>query len=97
MDTFIIHKSTDPYIRSAISTISSGDNKAGVDLALAGLIFQVVTMLAFCGLLADYLIRYLRALPSRSVHLRLKLFLGFLSFAILLILGRCAYRVAERE
>ncbi|KAI3337602.1 parasitic phase-specific protein PSP-1 [Xylariaceae sp. AK1471] len=82
-------------VGGAISTTSNGSNNAGVDLALAGLIFQVVTMLAFCGLLADYMIRYFQSQPSGSVHLRLKLFLGFLSFAVLLILGRCAYRVAE--
>ncbi len=69
----------------------------GVNLALAGLIFQVVTMLAFVGLLADYLIRYFHDKPFGSVNVRLRLFLGSVSLAILLILGRCAYRVAERE
>ncbi|KAI8628605.1 parasitic phase-specific protein PSP-1 [Xylariaceae sp. FL1651] len=82
-------------VGGAVSTVSNGANTIGVDLALAGLIFQVVTMLAFCGLLADYLIRYFQGRPSGSVSSRLKLFLGSLSFAVLLILGRCAYRVAE--
>ncbi|KAI0512756.1 parasitic phase-specific protein PSP-1 [Xylaria bambusicola] len=82
-------------VGGAVSTVSSGSNAAGVDLALAGLIFQVVTMLAFVGLLADYLIRYFQGKPLGSISLRLKAFLGSLSLAILLILGRCAYRVAE--
>ncbi|KAJ3574258.1 hypothetical protein NPX13_g4422 [Xylaria arbuscula] len=84
-------------IGGAVSTVSSGSNAVGVDLALTGLIFQVVTMLVFVGLVADYLIRYFQDKPFRTTSLRLKLFLGSISFAILLILGRCAYRVAERE
>ena len=54
-------------------------------------------MLAFVGLLADYLIRYFQDKPFSTTSLRLKLFLGSISFAVLLILGRCAYRVAERK
>ncbi|KAI0443801.1 parasitic phase-specific protein PSP-1 [Xylaria telfairii] len=82
-------------VGGAVSTVSSGSNAAGVNLALTGLIFQVVTMLAFVGLLADYLIRYFRGKPAGSVSTPLKLFLASLSVAILLILVRCAYRVAE--
>ncbi|KAI0455384.1 parasitic phase-specific protein PSP-1 [Xylaria acuta] len=82
-------------VGGAVSTVSSGANAAGVNLALTGLIFQVVTMLAFIGLLADYLIRYFRDKPAATVSSRLKLFLGSLSVAVLLILARCAYRVAE--
>ncbi|KAK5627545.1 hypothetical protein RRF57_003260 [Xylaria bambusicola] len=82
-------------VGGAVSTVSSGSNAAGVDLALAGLIFQVVTMLTFVGLLADYLIRYFQDKAFANISLRLKLFLCSLSLAILLILGRCAYRVAE--
>ncbi|KAI0913004.1 parasitic phase-specific protein PSP-1 [Ustulina deusta] len=82
-------------VGGAVSTVSSGANAVGVNLALAGLIFQVVTMLAFVGLLADYLIRYFHDKPFGSVNVRLRLFLGSVSLAILLILGRCAYRVAE--
>ncbi|KAI0199583.1 parasitic phase-specific protein PSP-1 [Astrocystis sublimbata] len=79
----------------AISTVSSGANNIGVNLALAGLISQVVTLLAFVSLLADYLIRYFRSKPSAGVSKPLKTFLTFLSIAIALILVRCAYRVAE--
>ncbi|KAI1348306.1 parasitic phase-specific protein PSP-1 [Xylaria sp. FL0043] len=82
-------------VGGAISSISNGANSIGVDLALAGLIFQVVTMLVFVGLLADYLIRYFQDKPFDFVNIRLRIFLGALSLAILLILARCAYRVAE--
>ncbi|KAI1306597.1 parasitic phase-specific protein PSP-1 [Xylaria venustula] len=82
-------------VGGALSSVSNGTNAIGVDLALAGLIFQVVTMLLFVGLLADYLIRYFYDKPLNFVNIRLRVFLGSLSLAILLILGRCAYRVAE--
>ncbi|KAI0194470.1 RTA1 like protein [Xylaria flabelliformis] len=82
-------------VGGALSSLSNGANKAGVDLALTGLTFQVATLLAFVGLFADYLIRYFRTKPIASVSAKLKLFLGSLSVAILLILVRCAYRVAE--
>ncbi|KAI1755546.1 parasitic phase-specific protein PSP-1 [Xylaria castorea] len=82
-------------VGGALSSISNGANRAGVDLALTGLIFQVVTLLTFVALFADYMIRYFRSKPVAGVSARLKLFLGSLSLAILLILARCAYRVAE--
>ncbi|KAJ0123206.1 parasitic phase-specific protein psp-1 [Diaporthe amygdali] len=82
----------------AMSTTSKGANQTGVDLALAGLVLQVVFMLIFCALFGDYLIRYARA--SRAVGgpkftRRLGLFFGFIATATLLILTRCAYRLAE--
>ncbi|KAI1738412.1 parasitic phase-specific protein PSP-1 [Xylaria scruposa] len=82
-------------VGGALSSLSNGSNKAGVDLALTGLTFQVATLLAFVGLFADYLIRYFWTKPISSVSGRLKLFLGSLGVAIILILVRCAYRVAE--
>ncbi|RYC55429.1 hypothetical protein CHU98_g10778 [Xylaria longipes] len=82
-------------VGGALSSISNGANAAGVNLALTGLIFQVVTLLAFVALLADYLFRYFRDKPAATVSAPFKLFLGSLSVAILLILVRCAYRVAE--
>jgi amino acid permease len=81
----------------AISSLSTGSDNTGVDLALAGLILQVVTMLAFVVLLGDYLARYFKGRSLESIDRRLRIFLAFLSLAIILILGRCAYRVAERE
>lgn len=59
-------------------------------------------MCGFCGFFADYLIRYFRSSLHRSrtdinaiFGLRLKLFFGFIVTAVILILARCAYRLAE--
>ncbi|SPQ24693.1 6e80bec3-ca3f-4ba2-afb5-8579566786a1 [Thermothielavioides terrestris] len=49
-----------------LSTSSSGSSQVGVDLALVGLGLQVFTMLLFCGLFADYLIRYARSRGRRG-------------------------------
>jgi hypothetical protein len=80
----------------ALSSTSFGSSKIGVDLALAGLSLQVVVLVVFCGFFADYMIRYSRsARQAKEFGIRMKVFFGFLSLAILLILARCAYRVDE--
>lgn len=88
----------------AMSTTSSGASQTGVDLALAGLVLQVVLMVIFCALFADYLIRYARFSKTSAVGggdggpkftRRLWVFFGFMGTATLLILVRCAYRLAE--
>ncbi|KAK4100385.1 hypothetical protein N658DRAFT_101857 [Parathielavia hyrcaniae] len=45
----------------ALSTSSAGSSQVGVNLALAGLAFQVFTIVLFCAFFADYLIRYFRS------------------------------------
>ncbi|XXH04417.1 hypothetical protein Hte_010831 [Hypoxylon texense] len=82
-------------VGGATSTSSNGQSKSAVDLTLAGLSFQVFSMVAFCGLIADYMIRYSKSGGRALTSPRLRLFITFLSLAILLILARCAYRVAE--
>lgn len=78
-----------------MSSTSNGDSDAGVNIALAGLSFQVATLVAFVVLVVDYLIR------SRSVWLRagfdsrFKLFCAGLALATLTILIRCVYRIYE--
>ncbi|KAF6821035.1 parasitic phase-specific protein psp-1 [Colletotrichum sojae] len=79
----------------ALSTTSRGDSDLGVDLAMAGLVIQVVVLVAFCTLFADYMFRYARSEYSRKLTRREKFFFGFLALAITLILARCAYRVDE--
>lgn len=84
----------------ALSTASSGTSQIGVDMALVGLSLQVFAMVVFCGFFADYLVRYFRSEVYRSgagakLGRRPKLFFGFLGLAILLILARCAFRLAE--
>lgn len=79
----------------ALSTTSSGSSKLGVDLALAGLSLQVIGMVAFCALFGDYLVRYYRSPIAKTTGTRMLVFLGFMAAATVLILVRCAYRVAE--
>ncbi|OTA61996.1 RTA1-domain-containing protein [Hypoxylon sp. EC38] len=80
-------------VGGGLSTSTSGSSQTAVDLTLTGLSFQVFSMVVFCSLLADYMIRYSK---RRTItNTRLKIFLTFLSTAILLILARCGYRVAE--
>ncbi|KAL8400316.1 hypothetical protein RB594_000626 [Gaeumannomyces avenae] len=78
-----------------LSTSTSGRSQAGVDMGLAGLAFQVATMLAFSASLADYLVRYLRSPGRPPLGARLRVFLFALGAATALILGRSAYRVEE--
>lgn len=87
----------------ALSTTSSGQSDVGVNLALAGMSFQVFTIVLFCGFFADYMIRYFRSERRHETHTgnwagqatRLKLFFGFMALAVLLTLIRCSYRLAE--
>lgn len=74
----------------------------GSDIMIAGLVTQVVTLLAFGILAADYAIRVYRnrqhlnpATASLRNTLRFKLFIVALWIAYFGILIRCTYRVAE--
>jgi hypothetical protein len=79
----------------ALSTSSSGKSQTGVNLALVGLALQVLVLVVFCGFFGDYLWRYFRSGLATSLTLRMRLFFGFLASAVLLILIRCSYRLAE--
>ncbi|KPM40284.1 hypothetical protein AK830_g6277 [Neonectria ditissima] len=79
----------------ALSTVSEGSSQTGVDIAMAGLALQVAVLVLFSALIGDYLFRYFRSKPAGSLALRMRLFLGFLSAAVIMILGRCAYRCYE--
>ncbi|KIV96083.1 hypothetical protein PV10_03663 [Exophiala mesophila] len=80
-----------------LSTDSSGSSQIGVNVALAGLSFQVVTLTCFSGLCIDYAIRYYRSkdVAKTPVTRPFKVFAIFLAIAILLILARCIFRVDE--
>ena len=82
-----------------MSSSSTGNSNAAVDIAIAGLSFQVFTLVIFILLAIDFAIRYLRdqrAQPSQTkLPTSFKIFLGFLSLAILCILVRCVYRIDE--
>ncbi|KAK3067712.1 hypothetical protein LTR53_015247 [Teratosphaeriaceae sp. CCFEE 6253] len=84
----------------ALSTNSFGSNDTGVNIGLAGLSFQVVTLVIFISLAGQYALRYRRDAKKVDVVVqrlngRWKLFLSMLSLATLLIFIRCAYRIYE--
>ncbi|KAJ6446665.1 RTA1 like protein family [Purpureocillium lavendulum] len=79
----------------AMSTNSDGDNKTGVDVSMAGLALQVIVLTAFVACFADYMFRYWRSGRSSGFGWRITAFFLGLTTSIMLILARCAYRVAE--
>lgn len=66
-----------------------------MNLAIAGLAFQVFTTLVFCGLFGDYLVRYFRFNQVSALEPRVRLFFAFLALAILMITARYVYRLVE--
>lgn len=79
---------------SCVSTTADAIQQ-GVDISLAGLIFQVITLVVFIILFADYLIAVRRSPSWLRVDTRMKTFLAFLFLSIIFILVRCAYRIVE--
>lgn len=79
----------------AMSTNSDGSNQTGVDISMAGLILQVIVLVAFLVAFGDYMFRYWRSGRMEAMEWKLKTFFSGLLTSILLILARCAYRVAE--
>ncbi|KAH6986729.1 RTA1 like protein-domain-containing protein [Ilyonectria destructans] len=82
-------------VGGSLSASSSGSSQIGVDIAMAGLIFQIITLVAFCGLFGDYLFRYLRSRKAMSFSTREKLFFSFMCIAVLATLARCIFRADE--
>jgi hypothetical protein len=82
-----------------MSSSSSGASHVAVDIAIAGLSFQVITLCVFIALSADFAIRARTGRRDSSSKMplprRFKVFVTFLSAAIVLILARCGYRIAE--
>lgn len=79
----------------ALSSTSSGSSQIGVDIAMAGLILQVVVLALFCVALGDYMIRYFRRGATGALNTRTRVYFGFLGLAIILIEARCLYRCYE--
>ena len=82
-------------VGGAMSSSSDGASQTGVNIALAGLIFQVITLSFFSICISDYM--WCSRSTWRSVKLpaRFISFCGFLALATILILIRCVYRVYE--
>lgn len=81
----------------ALSCVSTTEDQVqvGVNISLAGLVFQVVTLLVFCALFADYFISCKRSPSWTRIDGRMKFFVSFQSLATFLILLRCVYRIVE--
>lgn len=62
---------------------------------MAGLILQVIMLVVFSVLFADYMFRYLKSNNSRHLRARDNLFFGFLALAVLTTLARCIFRADE--
>ena len=86
-------------VGGALSSTSSGGSRTAVDVSIVGLSWQVFTLCVFIVLSLEFAWRYTRArdasIDSRVLPTRFKLFIGFLSLAILLIFIRCIYRIDE--
>ena len=86
-------------VGGALSSTSSGSSNIAVDVSQAGLSFQVFTLVVFIALAVDYALRYIQAkrVEERKTPLpaSFKVFVAFLSLAVVLILIRCAYRIDE--
>ncbi|OAL00129.1 RTA1-domain-containing protein [Phaeosphaeriaceae sp. SRC1lsM3a] len=82
-------------VGGGMSAASSGDDTNGEKIAMAGLIFQVITLGAFSILFGDFIVRLLGSAHAKSLIRRDTLFLGFLVGAILSTLARCIFRAYE--
>jgi hypothetical protein len=70
-------------------------SNAGLKVSQAGLAIQVITIVIFIIIGIDYLVRFGRSKSRSKTDSRFKIFLAFLSISILLILGRCIFRIDE--
>ncbi|KAL9005506.1 MAG: hypothetical protein Q9188_001708 [Gyalolechia gomerana] len=78
---------------------ASSPSQVAVNVSIAGLSFQVFTLLIFIALTLEFSFRWRkarRANPDRKrVSRAFKIFVWFLSLSILFILIRCIYRIDE--
>jgi RTA1 like protein len=79
----------------ALSSTSNGSNQTGVNIALAGLCFQVVTLVVFIVAAVDYAILSRGVWMLHKPPMRFLVFCAALALATILILVRCCYRVYE--
>ncbi|CAF3459575.1 hypothetical protein SNK03_004582 [Fusarium graminearum] len=84
-------------VGGALSCVASTheDVKTGEDISLAGLIFQVVTLICFCALFIDYVVKASKSSSRSRLDKPMMTFLAFLFLSTIFILIRCAYRIAE--
>lgn len=79
-----------------MSVSAKGASQLGVNLALAGLAFQVVTIVIFCGFMGDFTIRYFRSgINATERGWRVYTFFSCLYGVVILITVRCVFRLVE--
>ncbi|KAF5550326.1 phospholipid-translocating ATPase [Fusarium mexicanum] len=84
-------------VGGAVSVVSTAEDdvKTGEDVSIAGLVFQVVTLLCFVALFIDYVIRASKSPARHRLTKSILTFLFFLFLSTIFILIRCGYRIAE--
>ncbi|KAK3702293.1 hypothetical protein LTR37_015004 [Vermiconidia calcicola] len=82
-------------VGGAMSSTSNGASSVGANIALAGLIFQVITLVVFSTACIDYMFLSRHVWQAAALPLRFKVFCAFFTLATLLIVIRCSYRVYE--
>ncbi|KAF5635596.1 phospholipid-translocating ATPase [Fusarium tjaetaba] len=84
-------------VGGAVSVVSTAqeDVKTGEDVSIAGLVFQVVTLLCFVALFIDYVVRASKSPARYRLTKPILTFLFFLFLSTIFILIRCGYRIAE--
>lgn len=78
-----------------MSSTSNGSSQSGVNIALAGLSIQVITLTFFSVCVVDYMWCSRRTWKAVKVPGRFVSFCVWLALATIFILTRCAYRVYE--
>lgn len=86
----------------AASAESQSTQDVGSNLMLAGIVWQVFTLIVFAALAGDFILRANRARSNLTVaasellrSTKFQLFFGGLVTAYVTILVRCVYRIAE--
>jgi hypothetical protein len=82
-------------VGGGLSAASSGGNVNGEKIAMAGLIFQVITLAALSVIFADSNFRLLHSAYAKQIIRRDVFFLSFLVLAISLTMARCIFRAYE--
>jgi hypothetical protein len=83
-------------LQGAGGGLSSGSaHQTGVDLSLAGLVFQVFSLTVFSLLALDWIRHWRSSNDNIALPRKFKAFAWLLVVAVLLVLARCVYRIDE--
>lgn len=84
---------------SSVAAQNDEDPKTGDDVMMAGLVFQVFSLLLFAIATIDYYLRVRKQYgnngPPPAAHPRIRWFFAALGLSYMCILIRCIYRVVE--